>query len=893
MMKRNIWILVMATLMFCCKQLCAQVVVHPKPSIYGVSEQFGSLKVNGQDIPIIKAFDNYDYAHFSFNGSISLEIAIAETIASYNISPLVYEIRGTLSSDQKKLSFNLAQSRYLIVKINSKRDLIIVADALETDVPNFTANTTKNVTLAPYNADNTGGTLATSAIQQAIDDVSVSGGVVYLPAGIYLCKNLVLKNNTSIYLAGGAVIRASTDTAGYTWHFKKNNLDMWGTRLFTTVSGANNIKIYGRGTIDGNGDSLRITKGRLNSLMVPIGTNNFTLDGITFRDSGLWGVTPARCTNVVIKNTKHFNINNNATSSHENDAVDIQECTDVKITHAIMISEDDTFSTKTWQGSTDIAAGWYGTSQPVKNVTVDDCVAWSRCATYKVGFGNFEDQSNIVIKNSVSYRSMKAIAVNLRYGDAVTKNVTFDNIDIEAYWPRNGTSSQWLDIYTAYNRSGTWLYGGYAKFVTIKNINVRTLGSIKSRIDGFVKSLSDTLFVDGVSLINIKMPGKTSYAATLAEMDIENNEFVKNINFYPNGNLALGKTTTSSADISSTYAASKATDGLESSEWRSINDNYEWLKVDLGKNFDLEKIIINWGGAAASNYQVEFSTDNINWAIVRTISDNRTFINSVNNLSGVARYVKIYCSGRLNMSYFSIREISIYGKNLAKGRPVVTNSTPATGYNASYAVDDNPITQWRSPNSNYQELWVDLGSTYDLDRVAVNWGEAFAKNSEIYTSTDGSSWTLRRSLNNNTSYFNVIESSLGYGRYVKVKGTGRSSGNAYFSISELEIYGSYRPAGTGTLLVADNNPLHLDGGAEDKVVIYPNPVLNGTFTVSYRKKNLQKMEYTITDIAGRIVMRKIVQNFSGDLQVNLPAGTSPGTYILNLSGVKYKIIILN
>lgn len=55
----------------------------------------------------------------------------------------------------------------------------------EKEVPDI-HNNILDVTLPPYNADNTGTADATSAIQQALDDAGSSGGgVVYLPAGTY------------------------------------------------------------------------------------------------------------------------------------------------------------------------------------------------------------------------------------------------------------------------------------------------------------------------------------------------------------------------------------------------------------------------------------------------------------------------------------------------------------------------------------------------------------------------------------------------------------------------------------------------------------------------------------------------------------------------------------
>lgn len=55
----------------------------------------------------------------------------------------------------------------------------------EEEIPHINSNVV-DVTMPPYNADNTGETNTTARIQQALDDVGQSGGgVVYLPAGTY------------------------------------------------------------------------------------------------------------------------------------------------------------------------------------------------------------------------------------------------------------------------------------------------------------------------------------------------------------------------------------------------------------------------------------------------------------------------------------------------------------------------------------------------------------------------------------------------------------------------------------------------------------------------------------------------------------------------------------
>ncbi|WP_167859690.1 glycosyl hydrolase family 28-related protein [Paenibacillus cymbidii] len=59
----------------------------------------------------------------------------------------------------------------------------------EDPIPDNPPGKTYDVTQAPYNADNTGATDATSAIQAALDDAGdAGGGVVFLPAGTYKVK---------------------------------------------------------------------------------------------------------------------------------------------------------------------------------------------------------------------------------------------------------------------------------------------------------------------------------------------------------------------------------------------------------------------------------------------------------------------------------------------------------------------------------------------------------------------------------------------------------------------------------------------------------------------------------------------------------------------------------
>ncbi|MFD1908479.1 glycosyl hydrolase family 28 protein [Paenibacillus rhizoplanae] len=284
---------------------------------------------------------------------------------------------------------------------------MIAADALETNVPASSGTGIYNVKTG-YGADSTGATLATTAIQNAINAANAAGGgIVYVPAGVYKSGNIVLKSNVSVYLEGSSVIRGSGNPSDYTTHFHKNSLNKDGTWFIYTETNANNIKIYGRGTIDGNGHYMRNTNNYLNNILVPLQCSNFTVDGITIRDSGGWATIVTRSNNVTFQNTKHFNNNE---LDYENDAIDIQESQNVLIKHTVAVSEDDTYSFKTWDvATTDIAANWPGTPENQSNVVVDDALAWSRCGAFKVGDGVKQLQDGIVVKKTLMYTGAGAL----------------------------------------------------------------------------------------------------------------------------------------------------------------------------------------------------------------------------------------------------------------------------------------------------------------------------------------------------------------------------------------------------------------------------------------------------------------------------------------------------
>lgn len=116
----------------------------------------------------------------------------------------------------------------------------------------------KTFDIDDYGAKPGGLTLATGAIQSAIDQCSkTGGGTVLVPAGTYLTGAIHLKNNVNLHLAEGAVLKFSTNPADYLplvqTRWEGNDVMNYSPLIY--ANGQNNWAITGKGTVDGQGSN--------------------------------------------------------------------------------------------------------------------------------------------------------------------------------------------------------------------------------------------------------------------------------------------------------------------------------------------------------------------------------------------------------------------------------------------------------------------------------------------------------------------------------------------------------------------------------------------------------------------------------------------------------------
>nr|WP_145164402.1 discoidin domain-containing protein [Paenibacillus terrae] len=650
---------------------------------YAASANY-TLKANGVEIPVVKGFGDYDYAHFSMSkGPVTYELTILNTdkVHEYSISPKKLGITADKVVGTT-LTFTAQSDEYLIVMMNNRATrMVIAADPAETDVPKKEGQGIFNITKAPYrvasHGENTGAQGRTAAIQQAIDDASAYGtsqgggaqGIVYVPAGTYYIGNLTLKSNTALYMEPGATFVGTGRTSDYTEHWFKDSMGRPATWWISTAFHSTNIRIYGRGTIDGNGQALHDDKstngtGMINNLVVPIATSHFSMDGVLIRESSAWAVVPVRSNDLTFTNLKMLN----SLNMGENDGIDVTESQNVLVRHSIGISLDDPYSTKAWAEDTDIASGkvpWPGQPEPVEHVLIEDAVAWTKCYGFKIGQGVLQDQRDITFRDGVVYKAAVGFAIHHKYGTGKVENVKFERMDVEDISGKNEDNSAWMTMFTV---NGGSLGVGPISGVTVKNITVRDAGESFAKING-----QDGAMISGLLFENVYMPGSSMPATTLQEMNFLSKEYYSDAKILPvqheeplpRTNLALNRPAVGSSNDGTIDTAPYATDGNMSTRFgtkRGVDPG--WIYVDLGERKPIDEVRLYWEAAYGRSYKIQVTDDptaEANWRDVYSTTEGKGGLETIKFEETNARYVRMYGTTRATQYGYSIWEFEVYG----------------------------------------------------------------------------------------------------------------------------------------------------------------------------------------------------------------------------------------
>lgn len=211
-------------------------------------------------------------------------------------------------------------------------------------------------------------------------------------------------------------------------------------------------------------------------------------------------------------------------------------------------------------------------------------------------------------------------------------------------------------------------------------------------------------------------------------------------------------------------------------------------------------------------------------------------------------------------------------QNLALNNPA---SASTANQSASNAVDGNMGTRWESASADPQWITIDIGQSYDLGRVVLNWEGAYGKEYTIQVSSDSITWdTLYTETNGNGGLDDLTVS--GTGRYVKMHGTVRGTVWGY-SLWEMQVYEAI-----DTLADATLSDLTVDGVTVDG---FSSTTFSYDVELPFGTTAVPTVTATTSQLSPAVAVVANASSLPGTTTVTVTAqdGTTQQTYSINLT----------
>ncbi len=436
-----------------------------------------SVRANGVDLFVYDVMVNHEHiwnantqpastpmTYFDFEGRVRLEVrmpGLSKPVESAEVLPLSRGIRAEVRDGA--VSFLITEPGQYTVVFNGSvnQALHIFANPLETDVPD------------PDDPD-----------------------VFWIGPGEWVIDAIALRDNQTLYLSGGAVLHS-----------------------IISVANAKNVRICGRGIIDGSDYPGWNQPGSY--ARVPIDLNHSKdcrVEGISIVNSNCWNLNSYSSRNVVIDNVKIISGRQNG------DGFTFQSCTDHLVTNCFARTWDDSLVIKNYSGST--------RGITFRNIQVWTDLAQSMEIGYETDKGLTLDPeiSEVLFEDiTVLYNFHKPVISIHNSDDAFVHDIVYRNIVVENAFMQgdNGNNKELIEM-TLQNSAWSTVRD---EFGTIDGVLIDGL-TVLNTLDGKVprsrlSGQDEEHMITNVTLKNIWILGKP--ITGLKELKLSLNDFCDNV----------------------------------------------------------------------------------------------------------------------------------------------------------------------------------------------------------------------------------------------------------------------------------------------------------------------------------------------------------------------------
>jgi hypothetical protein len=518
----KIMVLLIVGIIYCTGRVCAQDVIKEYPVKYDAQKSSAfKVSVNGKEI-FTEDYKDIHYANFGFSGKAEVTVSVSVIVNKVEISPRRLEIKPEVKGNV--IYFEIEKPSKLVVYVNDLERLFIFVDGIEDYSPKPGDN---NVVLIDnYLIDNAGKTLSTELIQKAIDECAASNKILFFTAGVYLTGTLNLKTNSNIYLDHGAVLLGSADRKDYPQdegfneadqvndpdHYSNKGWKMTYSRLIL-IGEAENVKLWGRGIIDGQGAKLR-PQGKPANLIRVRSSKNVLVEGLLLRDPAAWNTHILASDGVTFRDIKMINDRN----VFNTDGIDPDGSRNVTVDNCFMYCSDDNIAIKT--------SGNTGLLLPAENIVVKNSVFITKKSAMKLGTETRADIRNVVFDNNNILECDRGMSLYSRDG-SVFENISYTNNYFERLFEDNQQRILQFELgdRAVNDAPGYVRRAGKIQKVLVENCTFDYRGNKEANIDGF----NEEHKISGVHFRNLMIQGKL--CRDLKDAWIKLNKFAEDVTF--------------------------------------------------------------------------------------------------------------------------------------------------------------------------------------------------------------------------------------------------------------------------------------------------------------------------------------------------------------------------
>lgn len=219
----------------------------------------------------------------------------------------------------------------------------------------------------------------------------------------------------------------------------------------------------------------------------------------------------------------------------------------------------------------------------------------------------------------------------------------------------------------------------------------------------------------------------------------------------------------------------------------------------------------------------------------------------------------------------------------------LNKAATAGGGTAASAVDGNTNTIWQAGSLPLEWLSVNLGSNgFNLKKLQIVWESAYSKSFELYTSMNGTDWTLAKTVTRTLASPNNYVEDIFFpypAKYIKFVDLVRAIGYGA-AIRELRAYGmgNYVEVTSPVLTSVLIDPVTIYAGITTPLVVIPKNQADGILTGA-------TLGVTVTTSTGDPTTGvTIIDNGDGTFKAT---GVTAGTYTLTASATKDGVTATN